>query len=112
MIGNKLETGKMKRNTAEAAAQSFRQAIQTNLHVIVVWSVDSVTGSLFAGGSGATEGVHHLDHETAVRNLFRTLHKSCAYIDYYKPWSKSVYSDIAIMWWQRGIRSVFFCWNS
>ncbi len=101
-IGNKLNVGRLKRKTAEAATQSFRRAIQTNLHVVVVWSMDSVTGSLFTLEHTATEGVHYLDRETDVRNIFRVLHRTCAYIDYYKPWTKNVYIDIAISWWQKG----------
>jgi len=92
----------MKRNTTEAAAQAFRQAVQTNLHVIITWTVDGVTGSLFTTEHGTAEDVYHLDKETHIRSLFQALRKSCSYIDYYKPWTKNVYSDIAIKWWERG----------
>ncbi len=100
VMSGKLQAGKMKR-TVQIAHQAFSRAVCARLHVFVCWNTDLVTGSLFSFKT--PHGADILSFETSVRILFQSLFQSCSHIDYYKPWSKHAYRDIAMRQWQGGI---------
>ena len=104
-MSSKLEAGKMKR-TAEMALQAFSRAVRAHLSVFIIWNVDSMTGSLFPTHSSLGEDA--LAYQTSLRSLFRSICRRCSYIDHYQPWTKHAYTEIALQWWQKGIR-LFFC---
>lgn len=100
-MSGKLQAGKMKR-TAQIAYQAFSAAVSCNLHVLVLWDLDSVTGSLFSSQS-QRQGEENLAYEASLRSLFQSVYQRCAHVDHYQPWSKHVYSEIAMQWWQKGL---------
>lgn len=96
-MSGKLQAGKMKR-TAQMAYQAFSRAVRTQLHVFVLWDINSTSGSLF---STAGRGEGGVAQESSLRALFQALCRSCAHMDHYLPWSKHAYSEIAMQWWQQ-----------
>ena len=96
-MSGKLQAGKMKR-TAQMAYQAFSREVSTRLHVLVLWDIDSINGSLFSGVTSEDP----LSQESSLRALFQALCRSCSYIDHYLPWSKHSYSEIALQCWQKG----------
>lgn len=99
VMSGKLQAGKMKR-TAQMAYQAFSRAVSLQLHVLVMWDIDSVSNSLFSIAS--SHGEDPLRHESSLRALFQELCRSCIYIDHYLSWSRHAYSEIAMQWWQKG----------
>lgn len=101
VMSGKLQEGKMKRN-AQLAYRAFSRAVSAKLHVLVLWNLDSVTGSLFSPHS-SSHGEDVLGYEAALRRLFESLYLRSSHIDHYQPWSKHAYSEIAMQWWQKGM---------
>ena len=62
--------------------------------------LDSTTTSLFSSSPQSQHG--GMEHEASLRALFQSLHRRCAHVDHYQPWSKHAYSEIAMQWWQKG----------
>ena len=108
-MSGKLEAGKMKR-TAQMAYQAFSRAVSAHLHVIVLWNLDSATGSLFCPETTCVEDA--LEFEESSRRLFQSLCQSCSYIDRYQPWTKHAFSDIAMQWWKQGMQMTHGCMHN
>ena len=101
-MSGKMQAGKMKR-TAQIAYQAFSRAVSANLHVFILWDLDSMTGSLFPSQSLHGAGEESLGNEAALRALFTAVYQRCAHVDHYQSWSKHAYSEIAMQWWQKGV---------
>ena len=97
-----MQSGRLKK-TVEGAQQVFARAVCRQLHVFVLWDVaDGKSGSLFSQSVSPQSSLESgLLSEESSRLCFSSLYRACSYIDYYQPWSKQDYSDIALRWWQR-----------
>ncbi len=116
VMSSKLQQGGLKK-TKDGAQQAFARSIRSHLHVIVVWDLDSRTGSPFATtdtghravqvleltteSSGLCQPLQQWKREESMRATFVSLCRSCAHIDHYLPWSKQAYGDIALQLWQQ-----------
>ena len=110
VLSSKMHTGKVRR-TADAALQALSQSIQPNLHVVVMWDVPHTAcdGAIFdtvpmaASCSCLHEKPLEMDAvfvaEEHWRSFFALIFGMSHYVDYYQPWAKSAYSDMALQVW-------------
>ena len=100
-MSNKMQAGRIKK-TVEGAQQVFARAVRRQLHVFILWDVtDGRNGSLFSKSMPSQPSLtYELLKEESSRLCFSSLWRACSYIDYYQPWSKQDYCDIALRWWQ------------
>ncbi len=125
VMSSKLLQGKLK-ITRDGAQQAFARSVRKNLHVLVVWSLDSKSSSPFEVTSVRPKAAGDLErvmetsqpllsqqqwnYEQSMRAIFVSLCRSCSHIDHYHPWSKQVYGDIALRWWQEASQTNWQEW--
>lgn len=102
VMSSKMQAGRLKK-TVEGAQQVFARAVCRQLHVFILWDVaDGKSGSLFSQSMASQPSLESgLLSEESSRLCFSSLYRACSYVDYYQPWSKQDYCDIALRWWQR-----------
>lgn len=102
VMSSKMQAGKLKK-TVEGAQQVFARAVCRQLHIFILWDVaDEKSSSLFRQSVSPQSSLESgLFSEESSRLCFSSLCRACSYIDYYQPWSKQDYCDIALSWWQR-----------
>ena len=100
VMGSKVQVNRLKK-TVESSYQEFAASVRKRLHIFVVW--DTQFGSPFTKerrwhSKMITED--SLYQEECERVVFALVCKFCTHIDYYHPWSKQSYGDVALRVWQ------------
>ena len=102
-MSNKINSEKLRR-TNESAFQGFAEAIRSNLHVVITWDMSSGARSevfsIKTFNSNVKLSDPRLILEQCWQDLFHALFQRCSYIDYYQPWDKESYSEIALQFWE------------
>lgn len=109
-LREKLYIGRT-RKTAEGIQQVLATRIAKCLHVIVTWDMASPTnGYVFDGiftsccastSITSTNSTELLKEEDLRRSIFNALLAVILHVDIYKPWTKTVCSEVALNYWQQ-----------
>ena len=102
-LSGKLQAGRI-RKTAEGTQQAFASQVLIRLHVIVTWNMSCpASGQVFniTSTSNNTYAMQCLKKELFRRMVFNALLAVTSHVDVYQPWTKTICSEVAFIYWQQ-----------
>ena len=111
-MGSRVQANRLKK-TNDSSYLEFATSVRKHLHIFVVWDIQA--GSPFSRQSRSQSKMATDDclyQEECERAVFASLCKTCTHIDYYHPWNKLSYGDIALRVWQESTCPRWEEWSS
>ena len=110
LIQNMLRRDRSKKTVTP---QAIARLVQHNLHVVIAWDIDRMTGSpLIATVSASPNGTAEIDPglEEATQDSYSTVCSQCSVVDCYQTWGQRELSEVAQRWWREKTSSLTQGW--